>query len=239
MRFTNRFAKVLTAAVVVTSALAVSLIGAPSVAQAAGSTFQVLGGPGFNICSATPFTFATNENFPTTVTEMSTLTVPGVGTVFSAVYDIAAGSYNSYGITPSAYTVAPHTLITFTDSIYNGPSQTGGIAFTVTANFDCTTGALVSTSTTIGGGNKPGPQVPGGFVLKQVTCTTPINIQPSGTQTAGSAVVVAGQRWYVSPTPIKDKTGKSWTELFDGGYSDGYIPTSCVNFGYNYVYGVN
>jgi len=238
-----RFAKVLTAAAVVTSALALSLTGAPSVAHASGNTFQIIAGPGTNICTEPSNGYIELQvaaNFPTGASDIGVLTVPGVGTVWNYAESINHPLTSSiYGIHPSAYSVAPHTLLTFTDTVYNGLNETGGIDLTVTANFDCTTGALVSTSTTIGGGNNPGPQVPGGFVLKQVTCTTPINIQPSGTQTAGSAVVVAGQRWYVSPTPIKDKTGKSWTELFDGGYSDGYIPTSCVNFGYNYVYGVN
>ena len=220
----------------ITGALAASLIGMPITAQAAGSTFQVVGGPGINICSAMYFSFPINATNSAPASDVSTLSVPGFGIVFTFAENSSPGSFSSFAVNPSAYTVAPHTAITFVDTGYNGPNQTGGVAYSATAVFDCTTGDLLSTGS--GSAGNLVPQVPPGFVMKQVTCTTLVLIGP-GQQAVGSAQVVAGQRWYVNPTPVKGTNGISYTELFDGGMSDGYIPTSCINMGFNYVYGLN
>jgi hypothetical protein len=85
----------------------------------------------------------------------------------------------------------------------------------------CTTATSTSTN------NVPGPAIPDGFVLRTIKCTVAIYNTPAGTP-VGTNKVLAGQTWYINPKPIRGKNGKRWTELFTGGWTNGYIPTSCV-----------
>jgi hypothetical protein len=87
-----------------------------------------------------------------------------------------------------------------------------------------------------GGGNYPISQcsgflsgVPTGFVLRTLLCTTSIYAEPGATPL--DATVFVGQTWFVSPLYVVDHSGNHWTEIFDGGPFDGYIPTQCVFFG--------
>jgi hypothetical protein len=73
----------------------------------------------------------------------------------------------------------------------------------------------------------PGPSVPAGFVLRTITCTTAVFNVPGGSP-VGDNKIVSGQTWFVSPTTSKAQDGSSWTEVFDAGYIDGYLPTACV-----------
>jgi hypothetical protein len=77
-------------------------------------------------------------------------------------------------------------------------------------------------------GNFAGPGVPAGFVLKTITCNVAVYDAPGG-KPVGSNAITSGQTWYVNPTPKKDAAGKSWTEVFVAGYSNGFVPTSCVH----------
>jgi hypothetical protein len=77
------------------------------------------------------------------------------------------------------------------------------------------------------GGTSTGPAVPAGFVLKTITCDVAVFNTPGG-YPVGDNRLKAGQTWFVNPTPTKDDKGKSWTEVFPGGYSNGFVPTSCV-----------
>jgi len=72
-----------------------------------------------------------------------------------------------------------------------------------------------------------GPTVPSSFVLRTITCTVPVYDSPAG-RPVGDNAVTAGQTWFVSPSPVKGSDGKSWTEIFVGGFVDGFIPTACV-----------
>ncbi len=88
---------------------------------------------------------------------------------------------------------------------------------------------LEVTGTCVGlpGANSPGPGVPAGFVLRTITCETPVYNTAAG-QPVGSGMIHAGQTWYVNPTPVDGADGISWTEIFNGGRVNGFIPTSCV-----------
>ncbi len=88
----------------------------------------------------------------------------------------------------------------------------------------------ISMSLSCPGADSPvaGPPIPSGFVLKTITCDVPVYDTPGG-KPVGSNAITAGQTWYVNPTPVKDAAGKSWTEIFVAGYTNGYVPTSCVH----------
>jgi hypothetical protein len=73
-----------------------------------------------------------------------------------------------------------------------------------------------------------GPGIPGGFVMKTITCDVVVFDAPGG-KPVGSNAIKSGQTWYVNPTPKKDAAGKAWTEIFVAGYTNGYVPTSCVH----------
>ena len=88
----------------------------------------------------------------------------------------------------------------------------------------CNGGSILSQSY---GSSGPGPSVPSGFVLRTITCNVAVYDAPGGSP-VGSNMVTGGQTWFVNPTPAKDAAGKSWTEIFVGGFSDGFIPTSCA-----------
>ncbi|NDJ77168.1 MAG: hypothetical protein GYB65_13010 [Chloroflexi bacterium] len=98
-----------------------------------------------------------------------------------------------------------------------------GTGSTITVN--CNDGSVVSTSFyNIG---DLGPQLPSGFVQRLITCDTPVYDSPAGTP-VGDNAILAGQEWHVNPVAVDGADGQSWTEVFVGGYNNGYIPTSCV-----------
>ena len=72
----------------------------------------------------------------------------------------------------------------------------------------------------------PGPAHPEEFVLRTIMCDTPVYNSAGGTPVAGSAIT-AGQTWFVSPDQVK-VGGTLWTEVFAGGWIDGFIPSACV-----------
>lgn len=112
-----------------------------------------------------------------------------------------------------SYTGAATGQITVTGTL-NIVNGTGGVLnYVITdENADCTPG---------------GPGVPAGFVERTITCSVAVYDAPGGSP-VGSNAIVGGQTWYVNPTPKTDAAGKSWTEIFVAGPSDGYVPTSCV-----------
>ena len=71
------------------------------------------------------------------------------------------------------------------------------------------------------------PSIPSGFALHTITCTVAVYTMAGGVPVS-NATIIGGQTWFVSPTPVKDAQGKLWTEIFVGGFTDGFIPTSCV-----------
>jgi hypothetical protein len=73
-----------------------------------------------------------------------------------------------------------------------------------------------------------GPQIPVGFVLRTINCTTAVFDAAGGNPIATGEKILQGQTWFVSTTAIKDAKGKSWVEIFNGGYVDGFIWASCV-----------
>jgi hypothetical protein len=77
-------------------------------------------------------------------------------------------------------------------------------------------------------GGISGPPIPSGFVMKTITCDVAVFDAPGGKPVGGNAIK-SGQTWYVNPTPKKDAAGKAWTEVFVAGYTNGYVPTSCVH----------
>ncbi|MBX3065183.1 MAG: hypothetical protein U0528_07800 [Anaerolineae bacterium] len=99
--------------------------------------------------------------------------------------------------------------------------------FVVTANGVCYSDysePLVSIADSIAEGRG----VPAGFELRWLSCSSAVFDAPGGTALATGEAVWAGQSWFVNPKPVKDASGKSWTEIFASGTINGYIPTSCI-----------
>jgi len=71
-----------------------------------------------------------------------------------------------------------------------------------------------------------GPSAPAGFVQKTRLCNTPVYSQVDGDPVSGTAIKV-GQVWSVNPVAVVGKQ-RSWTEIFAGSYSNGFVPTACV-----------
>jgi len=101
---------------------------------------------------------------------------------------------------------------------YNTPTPAGA----VTAYFSLSCGILPPPSTATAEPRFEGPGIPAGFVLRTMTCTTPIYNTPKGKPVADYQVT-SGQTWYVNPTPVD-----GWVEGFFGGYTNGWIPQACV-----------
>jgi hypothetical protein len=198
------------------------LLPATSLHAAAG--YITLSG-GANTCSATGNILFQYLITGTAYSDQSTMTVQGVGQVangydsnLTSLPDGSSGGYTMFLTTP--YSVAAHTPITVTITSYNAVNQGGGVAHVQSFTYDCTTGEAVN--------DVAGPPIPSGFVLKTITCDVAVFDAPGGSP-VGSNKIVGGQTWYVNPTPKKDAAGKSWTEVFVAGYTNGYVPTSCVH----------
>ncbi|MBE2267345.1 MAG: hypothetical protein IAE80_03875 [Anaerolinea sp.] len=74
----------------------------------------------------------------------------------------------------------------------------------------------------------PGPARPSNFVMRTITCDTPVYNVPSGNP-VGAGRVTMGQTWFVNPTPITSPVdGTSWTEIFVQSNPNPFIPTTCV-----------
>lgn len=161
----------------------------------------------------------------------------------------AAGSANAYLSCAGVEVVgtsnfAPLTIIASSNNITLAFKQ---YAFSGTASFDIfipfsksvpqgsavrvrvtdTDTVLIDRTINCTGGIWAGPNIPTGFVQRTITCTVTVRDLPGGNEVAG-AVILAGQRWYVSKTSTADKSGKAWTAIFVSGYEIPYIPTACV-----------
>jgi hypothetical protein len=117
-------------------------------------------------------------------------------------------SDNTGGTVNAAFPMAPDTLTHVSLTVSIG----GSLSF----DYYCSGGAPVS-----------GPPIPAGFVLRTITCNVAVFDAPGGSP-VGSNAITNGQTWYVNPKSVKDAAGKAWTEIFVGGYNDGYVPTSCI-----------
>jgi hypothetical protein len=71
-----------------------------------------------------------------------------------------------------------------------------------------------------------GAPIPAGFVLRTITCNTPVYDTAGGKPLSSGEAVTAGQTWFVGTAKAAGKS--SWTEIFNNGYLDGYIPSRCV-----------
>jgi hypothetical protein len=71
------------------------------------------------------------------------------------------------------------------------------------------------------------PSLPAGFVLRTITCNTPVFDSPGGVQ-VGANALRAGQTWYVNPTPVDGTDNQLWTEVFVSGFNNVYVPSACV-----------
>lgn len=76
-------------------------------------------------------------------------------------------------------------------------------------------------------GPRPPPSIPAGFVLRTIICDTPVYNQAAGTPVEGAKITL-GQTWYVSPTYVYGSDGRNWSEIFAGGYTNGWIETRCI-----------
>ncbi len=73
----------------------------------------------------------------------------------------------------------------------------------------------------------PAPTLPSDYVLRTMLCDVPVYNTPGGTP-VGDGRVLAGQTFFVSPTPVDAPDGTSWTRIFVSSYINPYIPTQCV-----------
>ena len=72
-----------------------------------------------------------------------------------------------------------------------------------------------------------GAGIPAGFVMHNIICTVPVYTQPAGVP-VGNDRVLAGQTWFIDPTPVEGTDGQEWTEIFVGSSINPWIPTECV-----------
>lgn len=86
---------------------------------------------------------------------------------------------------------------------------------------------VFANSPCLGGPQFAGPSAPSSFVLRTITCDTPIYQTAGGSPLGTGDLIKAGQTWFINPTPVKVR-GIRWTEIFAGGYSRGFIRTKCV-----------
>jgi hypothetical protein len=98
----------------------------------------------------------------------------------------------------------------------------GGLHSSSAVTADCTTGAI-----DINQGDIHGPKPPKDFVLRSLSCSSAVLNAPGGGP-VGDNSVLAGQAWYVNPTPEVGPDGEDYTEIFVGGFRTGFIPTVCV-----------
>ncbi|MBX3065182.1 MAG: hypothetical protein KF726_19535 [Anaerolineae bacterium] len=125
-------------------------------------------------------------------------------------YDYAGGS------TPPGQTIpyAWQVVLTFNE-------------FVVTINGVCHSDGSEPT-VSIADSIAEGRAIPAGFELRWLSCSSAVFDAPGGKALSTGEAVWAGQSWFVNPKPVKDASGKSWTEIFASGAVNGYIPTSCV-----------
>jgi hypothetical protein len=143
----------------------------------------------------------------------------------SLVGDSAAG----LGIPTLAYPYTVSETLTATD---------GTTTYWTTISMTCSGGAfggitVTSGVTTTPVSSVPPALIPSNFVQRTITCTVALYSEPSLGSPISGAKIIQGQRWYVNPTPVTGKDGKSWTVIFPGGNSglNAFIPTACVGAG--------
>jgi hypothetical protein len=119
-------------------------------------------------------------------------------------------------LVPYAYGIRLGSDSTYHISFYADNRNDGPINFVVF----CQPNGITASSPV------PGPDIPAGFVLRSIPCDVPVYTMPGGIPT--SATIKNGQTWFVSPTPVKDERGNSWTEIFVASSTNGFIPTRCV-----------
>ncbi len=129
--------------------------------------------------------------------------------VYDTLYAPDTGTYDNFDYFASFTATQPYTLsLTLSSSLGSG-----------TATYRCVGGIAYLQN------GVPGPGSPVGFVLRVITCNTALfNLEGNP---IGSNAVKAGQSFFINST-TKTIKGKSYTELFAGSYSNGFVPTSCI-----------
>jgi hypothetical protein len=198
--------------------LALSFVAQPAQAATMQSALTITLGCTSFTSSGSAF-LADRDNTGSNVESVRAVVVDGKGTqVFLNAITVPVGNSNSVGFGTFGYSAAPaYNPITFKLISNAGNSLPEQVFYTATGN--CPGLPDVGFD---------GPGVPGGFVLKTVTCDVAVYATPGGIP-VGDNKIVGGQTWYVNPKPVKDAAGKSWTEVFVAGFNNGYIPTSCVH----------
>jgi len=121
----------------------------PTVVIAApGSNFSFVGGVA-NSCSASgSLNIPVIANITSTDSSQGSLNIQGLGNVSNPSNNpnpnVNGPTTFNFPLSPS-YSVAPHTLITVSMTVFSGLNFTGG-SITHTLTFDCTTGAIKSSS---------------------------------------------------------------------------------------------
>jgi len=186
------------------------------------STLTPIGGKA-NTCvkANTAFFFPVSYVYTGTGSDTFRMTAPGYGqlnTDFtqepSIGYSIGSGTA-IYGTGNLTYSLPDHTPITLTITTFSGNNYTG-TSVTASYTYDCTTGEQTA-------GIYEAAPIPSGFVLRTITCDTPIYDTANGSPLSSGEKVTAGQTWFVNPT-----AKEGWTEIFNNGYSNGFVPASCI-----------
>ncbi|HEX3050452.1 MAG TPA: hypothetical protein VHP83_07345 [Aggregatilineaceae bacterium] len=173
------------------------------------------------VMANTWFTFPVSYVYTGTGSDQFRLTAPGYGQLNSSFTQephigLPIGSGTSgYGTGLLNYSLPDHTPITITLTTFSGDNYTG-TSVTASFTYDCTTGAATS-------GLYEAAPVPSGFVLRTITCDTPIYDTANGSPLISGEKVTVGQTWFVNPTAKGD-----WIEIFNNGYSNGFVPSSCI-----------
>jgi hypothetical protein len=213
----------------------IALLTITSIHPAQAATYSATYTLGTGTCTTTTFSVPGTYAFnfpPVNGIGHYAETLNGVTIYDSGQYSIATGvvATTSYAATP---TVAYSQSGNYTWVRTYDFADSGGTVFShnvLTVQCNTVTGVAVGSTVNTTGGSMVfnGPELPEGFVLKTITCDVAVYDAPGG-KPVGSNAIKGGQTWYVNPTPKKDAAGKSWTEIFVAGFTNGYVPTSCVH----------
>jgi len=149
----------------------------------------------------------------------------------SPVFNVINGQFTIYVTFQLQIPGQVMTFRVYGASVQNGIAWDGGpfstvsapCAQTIPAGYPIPTlipvgGTGTSTTTVTSTGENPDQ-----FVLRTITCDTPLYISAGG-DPIGNTQIKAGQTWYVRQRISTDGSGRTWAEVSIGGF----IPASCV-----------
>jgi len=185
----------------------------------AAADFVTLTFTGDGTCTDSSFTapITLSRSLSTYATYGGTAKINGitVSTEVNTLIDTLTSSYN-FRIRAFPTSVSQPYFINIVYTF----TQSGSTLSVTDVTFRCSDGIAI-----LQGPSIPGPGIPSGFLLRMITCDTAVfNFEGNP---IGSNAVKAGQSFFISTT-VTMIDDASYTELFAGSYSNGFIPSACI-----------